>query len=105
MKHQENKTPSIESVEAVQPFMDRYDKVGSRLSNEDYWDVLKTARETLTQDRKAHLTHIREVVEKKCNGHCGKKDCAQGQCLNRKITREVCDDILQALDTLESKDK
>ena len=53
--------PSVE--EAIKPFNDRYEDVGSRLSNEDYWDVLKVARVTVTQRDNQAYTSLVEGIE------------------------------------------
>ena len=51
----------------------------------------------LTQAHQAGIDEAVALLKEKRNGHCGKEDCLQAYCINRKIIREFCDDTIKAL--------
>lgn len=62
------------------------------------WNTAEEAFDTaITEAHQAGIDEAVEVLKEKRNGHCGKKDCLQAYCINRKIIREFCDDTIKAL--------
>lgn len=54
-------------------------------------------KQAFTQAHQAGIDEAVGLLKEKRNGHCGKKDCLQAYCINRKIIREFCDDTIKAL--------
>lgn len=67
------------------------------ISQQEPEDHMRHAENFAQQTAEAVVSAVREMVKTKRDSHCGKKDCGQGQCLNRKVTRETCDDLLTQL--------